>query len=180
LFTKSELFDLRNAFYSQRHSSICRGILFLLTFEKWLKIWVDSGHLSDRGRRKGQYCMARFGDIGPYATNNVRIITNTENNAERKCSDYQREVLQRPRSPESNLKRSNTLKGRIVTEEHREKLSIALTGRKVSEQARKNMSIANKGRTFSEETLRRMSEGQRRRQENLRLQNKVSNTNEQV
>jgi hypothetical protein len=56
-----------------------RGIAFELTFEDWLKIWVDSGHWGERGKRGDQYCMSRFGDLGPYALGNVEIITNAEN-----------------------------------------------------------------------------------------------------
>jgi hypothetical protein len=56
-----------------------RGIPFRLTYEQWLKIWEDSGHLHERGTRRGQYVMARNGDKGPYAIGNVRIVTAIEN-----------------------------------------------------------------------------------------------------
>ncbi len=56
-----------------------RGVPFLLTFEEWLYIWDKSRHWEDRGNRGGQYGMARFGDIGPYAVGNVEIITCNEN-----------------------------------------------------------------------------------------------------
>lgn len=36
-----------------------RGILFLLTFEEWLKIWTDSGHFHERGTFRHQYHLAR-------------------------------------------------------------------------------------------------------------------------
>lgn len=74
---------LRKKFKNQRSGATWRGISFELTFEEWLNIWVDSGHLHERGPRKGQYVMARFGDKGPYAIGNVRIITVEENNAEK-------------------------------------------------------------------------------------------------
>lgn len=60
-----------------------RGIGFLLTYQEWLKIWVDSGHLSERGNKPDQYVMARNRDRGPYAVGNVRIITARENSIER-------------------------------------------------------------------------------------------------
>lgn len=59
-----------------------RGIVFLLAFEEWLQIWTDSGHLAERGPKKYQHCMARFGDKGPYAVGNVKICTNEENQRE--------------------------------------------------------------------------------------------------
>lgn len=48
-------------------------ILFLLTFEEWLKIWVDSGHWEERGSSKGKYCMSRKNDLGNYEVGNVFI-----------------------------------------------------------------------------------------------------------
>jgi integrase len=57
------------------------GIPFLLPYDEWLAIWRASGHFNETGA--GGYCMARFGDRGPYAVDNVRIITQPENLAER-------------------------------------------------------------------------------------------------
>jgi len=36
-------------------------------------------HLHERGTRSGNYQMARKGDVGPYASSNVNIITLEEN-----------------------------------------------------------------------------------------------------
>src|ERR1700722_4160767 len=69
----------RLAFLRQRCDAKRRKIPFLLTFDQWLKIWIDSGHLAERGRGSGRYCMGRFGDKGPYAIGNVEIITNNRN-----------------------------------------------------------------------------------------------------
>jgi hypothetical protein len=57
-----------------------RGIPFELTFKQWWKIWQDSGHLHERGRRQGQYVMARFFGRGSYKIGNVRIIPAAEDN----------------------------------------------------------------------------------------------------
>ena len=57
-----------------------RGIPFELTFKQWLKIWQDSGHLRERGHRRGQHVMARFFDAGSYKIGNVRIIPAEDNN----------------------------------------------------------------------------------------------------
>ncbi len=44
-----------------------------LSFEQWLKVWVDSGKWYERGRKKGQYCMCRRNDVGHYEIGNVYI-----------------------------------------------------------------------------------------------------------
>lgn len=69
-------------FTAQRANSGQRGIDFLLSYEEWLGIWVASGKLSKRGRGKNKYVMARFGDKGPYAVGNVKIITSSKNLSE--------------------------------------------------------------------------------------------------
>src|SRR5215472_6042820 len=61
----------RYAFVVQRADAKRRGIAFSFTFEEWLAVWQQSGKWAERGHRKGQYVMARFGDIGPYAIGNV-------------------------------------------------------------------------------------------------------------
>ena len=72
----------KEKFWKHKGRAKERNIPFLLTFEEWWKIWEDSGYWHERGHRKGQYVMARFGDKGPYATWNVKIITNRENSKE--------------------------------------------------------------------------------------------------
>jgi len=67
---------------SHRISAERRGISFELTYGQWIKIWIWSGHLHERGKKVGQYCMARFDDKGPYAVGNVKIILRTENTRE--------------------------------------------------------------------------------------------------
>src|SRR3990167_6073746 len=72
----------KRKYKSHRARAMWAGIPFLLTFEEWWEIWQASGHWEERGRRKGQYCMARFGDKGGYEVGNVRICTTEENHAE--------------------------------------------------------------------------------------------------
>ncbi len=70
------------AFYMQRYQAKLRGILFLFEFDEWVKWWQDHLGLNwveKRGRKKGQYVMARFKDKGPYVYWNVHCITNTQN-----------------------------------------------------------------------------------------------------
>jgi hypothetical protein len=70
---------LQQAYRTHRNNASARGIPFLLTYDEWFKIWINSGHLAERGRRRDQYCMARPNDVGPYTIDNVIIITNAEN-----------------------------------------------------------------------------------------------------
>ena len=69
--------SLRVKYRTQRKNAKRRKIKFNLTFEEWLNIWEESGHLHERGR--GKYVMGRLLDRGPYSVWNVRIITNTQN-----------------------------------------------------------------------------------------------------
>lgn len=71
----------KHQFYIHRYSAL-KSVGFELTFEEWLKIWMDSGHWHERGRGKDRYVMARFGDKGPYKVGNVKIITLSENTTE--------------------------------------------------------------------------------------------------
>lgn len=111
MFNQLELAALKSAYKVQKNGAKGREIEFLLTFEEWLKIWVDSGHLYERGRNRGQYVMLRSGDKGPYSVENVRIALNSENVFEahsgKKCPQ----------------------KGRSLTEKHKQSLSRALKGK---------------------------------------------------
>src|SRR6516164_7781107 len=62
-----------SCFFEQRQAAKQRGIEWALDFWQWLEIWQASGHLHQRGRCRGQFQMCRLGDIGPYASSNVRI-----------------------------------------------------------------------------------------------------------
>lgn len=74
---------LRNAYNVQKYDATKRrGISFELTFEEWLDIWVRSKRLQQRGNVRGKYVMARFGDQGPYAIENVRIVSVEQNSRE--------------------------------------------------------------------------------------------------
>jgi NUMOD3 motif len=126
----------RKAYFKYYHWHKCSarecGIEFLLTFDEWYKIWFDSGHLHERGPRKEQYCMARFGDSGPYAVGNVKIITMSENSHEG--------AFGKTPSSETRKKMSASGKVKIFSESHRMKISIANTGKKHSDEAKKKMS----------------------------------------
>lgn len=65
-------------YMQQRRNAKTRKIAWKLTFAEWWSIWQSSGKWNKRGRGDG-YCMARFGDKGPYAIGNVEIIPTKEN-----------------------------------------------------------------------------------------------------
>jgi hypothetical protein len=66
----------------QLNQAKCRGIPFLMTFEEWCDVWLSSGKWEERGRRRGQYVMARLGDRGAYERANIKICLVGENVAE--------------------------------------------------------------------------------------------------
>lgn len=80
---RSELAILRLRYHDQRLKATQRGIHWAFTFETWLEWWQNTGKLAERGNRRGQYCMARYGDEGPYAPYNVRCATVEENHLEK-------------------------------------------------------------------------------------------------
>ena len=75
-------------FGEQKRVAKYRGIGWELEYWEWLQIWQDSGHLHDRGTKKGQWVMARNGDKGPYAANNVRIVLAETNNREARKTQH--------------------------------------------------------------------------------------------
>jgi hypothetical protein len=72
----------RGRFDKQKYHAKRRGIAFRLTFAEWWAIWQDSGHWAERGRKRGCYCMARFGDVGAYEIGNVAIVLYEVNTSE--------------------------------------------------------------------------------------------------
>lgn len=86
-----ELRKLRNAYNVQKKTQARRNpdrnghrIRVTMTFEEWLRVWIDSGRLHLRGSGRGKFCMARKDDLGDYAVNNVVIKACEENSREGK------------------------------------------------------------------------------------------------
>lgn len=69
----------RKAFTQQKSSAKARGIAFLITFDEWKKVWLESGKWEKRGCGANKYCMCRIGDIGAYEVGNVFIEKNKIN-----------------------------------------------------------------------------------------------------
>lgn len=112
---------VRSGFHSQKCASRKRSVPFMLSYEQWFEVWYRSGHILERGRCLGQYCMSRKGDKGPYAVGNVRIVT---------CSANHREARL----------------GKPLSSETCRKLSEIFTGRKFSALARQRMSVSARNR----------------------------------
>lgn len=129
-----------------------RRIEFLLTFEEWLKFWQDSGKLEQRGRCKGQYCMARFNDIGPYVLGNIKIILHGENLAE--CR------LGKPRTEEVKKKIAISHTGKTLSSETKQKLRIASTGKKPN--LGKKHTFETKKKMFSTKNIEKRLAGYRK------------------
>jgi hypothetical protein len=76
---QSLMIKLRKAFLTQRSNSQQRDLGWEFDFKEWLNFWIDSGHVLQRGVRKGEYVMSRFNDIGSYSKTNCEIILSTDN-----------------------------------------------------------------------------------------------------
>ena len=72
----------RGRYHQHKGKALARGIEWRLTFEEWWGLWQTSGKWEQRGRRRDQYVMARFGDQGAYERDNVRICLAGENTEE--------------------------------------------------------------------------------------------------
>jgi len=82
MLPRRALRQLLRRFLQQRHAAKQRGIAWQLDYWQWLEIWQTTGHLHERDRRKGEFQMCRPGDVGPYASSNVRIDRMETNAAE--------------------------------------------------------------------------------------------------
>ena len=77
----------RQAYNSQKNCAKQRNIPWELTFEIWIAWWqaqLGPNWLQLRGKRAGQYCMARYGDAGAYNIQNIKCILHTANTKEAK------------------------------------------------------------------------------------------------
>ena len=78
----------RRAYNTQRKKARARGITWEFTFDEWLEWWGDD--ITKRGNKKGELCMARYNDTGPYAEWNVRKCTTECNAREREARRIKR------------------------------------------------------------------------------------------
>lgn len=95
---------MKQKYMANKTSAKQRNIEFRLTFEEWRDWWLATGHFHERGRKRGQYAMARYGDVGPYALGNIQCITNTDNvGASNSNRVFRPETLQKLRGNKNRL-----------------------------------------------------------------------------
>lgn len=77
---------VKRQYLAQKHSSAQRGIVFDFTLLRWHLWWkaelAKIGPDAKRGRRRGEYVMARIGDQGAYEVGNVYCATAEQNIAD--------------------------------------------------------------------------------------------------
>lgn len=73
----------RKAYDDQKRHAESRGISWEFSYEDWLEMWLLSGKWELRGKSSGKYCMARYGDQGPYSKKNCYICPVEENQQQR-------------------------------------------------------------------------------------------------
>ena len=91
------------AYHTQKSLAKRRNLDWQFTYDTWIEWWGTD--IVNRGHKRGQLVMARYGDIGPYHPDNVRKATCSEN-----CK-------------EGNIGRPSPLKGTVMSAETRAKIS---------------------------------------------------------
>jgi hypothetical protein len=129
----------KRQFWNHQQRAKRKGIPFLLTFDEWCKIWLDSGHYYNKGTKRGQYVMSRFNDAGPYSIDNVKIQTVGENTKEA-----------------FTINNSNFIKPRLGKDNH-------FFGHKHTEQSIEKIKIARAKQVWTAEAKRKVSETMKRR-----------------
>lgn len=84
---------MERAFVRQRWTSKNRNIPFLFTFEQWVAWWVANlgpDWFKKRGQHRGQYCMGRRNDVGPYSKANTICLTIEKNSQQRNAVKCER------------------------------------------------------------------------------------------
>jgi len=116
----------------RHHKNLAKGrnIPFELTFIEWWNIWQKSGKWEQRGRKRGQYVMSRFNDIGPYAINNVEIKTQEDNFREGVTGNKNRLGHVTPDSTKEKIRQSKL--GKKHTPETKEKIRLSKLGKKIN------------------------------------------------
>lgn len=123
-----------DAYINHRAHSKKRGIGFRISFDDWLAIWWESGHIDERGKHAGQYVMARIDDQGAYEVGNVCIVT---------CNQNHREKIA---SPETKAKLSEAMTGRYMSESHKANIGSGHRFKSVSLSTRRKLSEAARNR----------------------------------
>lgn len=98
---------------------------FDLTFEQWLKVWVDSGKMDQRGRKAHEYCMSRKDRYKPYTYENMIIVVRRQLCAENTKGRF----TGVPKSEKQKQKMREAKLGVKKSDEHKTAMSAAHTAR---------------------------------------------------
>jgi hypothetical protein len=143
MFIGALMKEAKFRFRQHRQSAKGRNIEFRLTFEEWCDIWEKSGHWTERGKKKGQYVMSRYNDIGAYEVGNVFIQQSGENVSQARAikGATNKGMKRGPQTLEHRLKNSIAHLGKSMpkSEEHKKKLSEINIGKKASEETKQKM-----------------------------------------
>ena len=134
---KQELKQAKQKYVVHKVGAQMRGIDFCFSFNEWLQFWLDSKHWYERGNKKGQYCMSRYNDEGPYRADNVFIQLHGENsrqahtgkigpNLGKPMSDAAKQKLSKINKARTT---PNGMLGKIHSEETKRKISLAQKNR---------------------------------------------------
>jgi hypothetical protein len=85
----SDYFVKKAAWRCQRATAARRGISFEMPFQVWTAWWekqLGPDWFQKRGKRRGQYVMARKGDKGPYKIGNISCLKTEDNVSQMKRS----------------------------------------------------------------------------------------------
>jgi hypothetical protein len=148
--------NYKKQYNCQKSTAKGRNIDWHFTYETWLAWWGTD--IINRGRKTGQLVMARIGDQGSYDPNNVLKATCNQN-----AGMINRDL--------SNHKRSNTLKGRILSAVTIEKMSQSKIGKQQTTETRDKISAKLKGREAPNKG-KRMSEEFRQQKRDWWAKNK--------
>jgi len=86
----------KQAYHYQRNCARQRNVPWELTFEMWCEWWhnqLGPDWFRLRGKRPGQYCMARLGDTGPYSVGNIKCIPHAINTSEARTKQLSPEQI---------------------------------------------------------------------------------------
>lgn len=134
----------REKYGDHKRSAGYRGIGFELTFEEWYNIWIQSGYWEQRGNGKNNYCMSRYGDVGPYSKDNVFIQTNYQNGKDQKGrSKPVPWCIGVKHTDETKQKRKQTLLDKNINHDH-------WSGKTMTLESSLKKSQALKGKPWSE------------------------------
>ena len=135
--TNEEIKFYRECWLQQRYNTERRSkkadkpFQFLLTFDEWMKIWLESGKLSERGRTRGCYVMSRNNDSGNYEVGNVFIQKFEDNVTQAQLGVTKPERTEKHRRSISERMRNQIAwnKGVAASEDAKRNMSAAKVGK---------------------------------------------------